>query len=82
MTSDEATIERAVLAMMAERNAGYGPVTQVRAVIKAMREPTEAMVCAGDEKIIEALHDVTGVLRNPTPAHQSWQAMVDAALDA
>lgn len=51
-----------------------------RAAIKAMQEPTEVMYCAGDERIIEALHDLTGILRNPTPAQDAWRAMISAAL--
>lgn len=49
-------------------------------VLAAMREPTEAIVCAGDEQIIAALNDHTFALRDPTPAKAAWQAMIDAAL--
>lgn len=53
----------------------------MRAAVEAMREPSEAMVCVGDEKIIEALHDLTGILRNPTPVAAAYEAMIDAALE-
>ena len=51
-----------------------------RRAIEAMREPTEAMVCAGDEQIIVALNDHGGVRRDPTPAQGTWVSMIDEAL--
>jgi hypothetical protein len=83
-------VERVKLALREElKRIGYGVGTinaaqladaLARAAIAAMRQPTEDMVCAGDEQIIAALHDVTGFLRNPTPAEAAWQAMIDEAL--
>jgi len=52
------------------------------ATIERLREPTEQMVCVGDEKIIEALQDHTFALRDPTPAKACWQAMFDEAIRA
>ncbi len=52
----------------------------VRAAIEAMRVPTAAMICTGDESIIDALNDHGGVRRDPTPAQGCWQAMIDEAL--
>ena len=56
-------------------------LAHARAIIEAMREPTEEMFCAGDERIIEALNDISGIARDPTPAKASWQAMIEAALE-
>lgn len=51
-----------------------------RAAIEAMREPTDAMVVNGDEKIIEFLNDHSFAIRPTTPAQASYTAMIDAAL--
>lgn len=59
---------------------GTAAENYARAAIEAMREPTEAMFCAGDERIIEALNDHTRILRHVTPAQDAWQAMIDEAL--
>lgn len=42
------------------------------------REPTEAMVVAGDERIIEVLNDHTFALRPRTPADDAYRAMIAA----
>jgi hypothetical protein len=45
----------------------------VRAVLQAIRDPSEAMVQAG--------HDLdSGIFDNEAPPEQRWQAMIDAAL--
>lgn len=42
------------------------------------REPTDEMVVAGDERIIEALNDHTFALRPITPADDAYRAMIAA----
>lgn len=51
-----------------------------RAAIVAMREPTEGMFCAGDEKIVDALNSPGLDFRHGTPAQHCFRAMIDAAL--
>lgn len=76
-------LDRVIVAISSEM--GQHPKNAVceraaRAVLEAMREPTEPMFCAGDEHIIAALNDHGGVRRDPTPAQGAWQAMINEAL--
>lgn len=63
-------VERVALAILKSRSEGYGPHTQARAAIEAMREPTEAMARAPT-----ALADW-----EDSCAEVVWDAMIDAAL--
>lgn len=48
------------------------------AVLKAMREPTEAMVAAGDA--CDERDEFTATPRHAAECEVHWQAMIDAAL--
>ncbi len=50
-------------------------ISNARAAIEAMREPTEDMEIAGDTETGWDKHEM------PHPARNSWQAMIDAALN-
>jgi hypothetical protein len=49
-----------------------------RAVVKAMREPSEAVICAIDKDIIAVLD--APVATDKTPGEVAWQAGIDAIL--
>lgn len=51
-----------------------------RAAIRAMRDPTDEMVIAGDNEAIDVLNDNTFALKEPTLAHRVHVAMIDVAL--
>ena len=52
---------------------------QAKAAIEAMREPTDAMVKRGREKQFSSLLDTAD--SDDEVARDTWQAMVDAALE-
>lgn len=55
-------------------------VVEARAAIAAMREPTNAMIVTGDEKIIWHLNGTSLVRADPTPAQNCFVSMIDEAL--
>lgn len=81
-------IERAVKAIMERDFAGEGAVigpmeaeALVRAVLAAIREPTERMESAGDDTFDWTSSDTNGSYYPQTAdATECWQAMIDAAL--
>lgn len=46
-------------------------------LVVAPKEPTEAMICHGDEAIIEALKEIP-TTAEPTPAQRCYRAMIAA----
>jgi hypothetical protein len=48
------------------------------AMVRAMREPSEAVICAIDEAIIAALN--APLATDKTPGEVAWQAGIDAML--
>lgn len=51
-----------------------------RAAIEAMREPTEAMIRAGEPVVYDCYSLEPGEGLDENPALPTWQAMIDAAL--
>lgn len=51
-----------------------------RAVLVAMREPTEKMVMAGEPVVYDCYSPEPGEGLDENPAVPTWQAMIDAAL--
>jgi len=68
-------IERAARALWEMGDAGVWEdwIPEVRAVLAAIREPSEAMIAAGEQA---PCHDDKGDESTPV-----WQAMIDAALN-
>jgi len=51
-----------------------------RAAIAAMREPTDNMIVAGDERILRHLSSHEMMSAIPTPSQNCFTAMIDEAL--
>lgn len=68
--SDETMVERLRQIISEARAEEKSDAYIARAAIQAMREPTEAMLLAGERA--EELGD--------SPAYKHWRAMIDAAL--
>ena len=62
--------------------AGGDTLDTIRAVLDAIAEPSEAIVCAGDEAIVQILNvsplEMIRQISNDTPASLSWRAMIAA----
>lgn len=73
----DSIVERVARALANEEGYANDPFPydeRARAAIKAMREPTEAMMNVGSGFIYEAYG------HGPTIAKEAWQAVVDEAL--
>jgi hypothetical protein len=84
----EAMIERVALAISASvpndtfaKDVGMSELSAMaRAAIAAMREPTEAMISAGDQRLSDCWSLEHGEGFDEDPPMPVWQAMIDAAL--
>lgn len=76
MTSDIVT--RAEKAIRANRH--NTTEVQAREAIRAIREASDAMIVAGDERILAHLNSHELTAATPTPAQTCFTAMIDEAL--
>jgi hypothetical protein len=51
-----------------------------RAAIEAMREPTDGMIVAGDDRILKHLNSQEMMSAIPTPSQNCFTAMIDEAM--
>lgn len=61
-------------------------IVRVKLGLAEMREPTETMIAAADDRIVDALHDVSTFtddkkFATASPARVAWAAAIDAAIN-